>query len=130
MGWLSKLPVSIYVRATPDVQEHFVSERRKIDSVRELKAFVKRWIAVWDVDDPKDVTTPSCVTPMVFKHFKRLQHHNAKFNPDDANQQMAVRLILPKRMLEAGLIAHKFMAPFNVALIQKYGDDEDKRRAF
>jgi hypothetical protein len=135
MGWLLKLPCPFHVRCAgegPDgsVLDEFMRDRKKVDSVDELKDFVKTWIAVWDADNPKDQVTVDVINQNTFKHFKRLQHHNAKFNPDDMDQQIAARILMPGRLLETSMLAEHFKAPFNVALIQRWGDDADREEAF
>jgi hypothetical protein len=110
--------------------DEFMRDRKKIDSVDELKDFVKTWMAAWDENNPKDAVDVSAISEKTFKNFKRLQHHNAKFNPDDAGQQLAARILLPGRFLETSMLAAHFKAPFNVALIQRWGDDADREEAF
>jgi hypothetical protein len=135
MGWLLKLPCEVTVRCAgegPDgsVLDEFKRDRKKVDSVDELKEFVNTWIAIWDETNSKDRVSADEVGSNTLKHFKRLQHYNAKFNPEDADQQLAMRILMPGRVLEAGLIAQKFKAPFNVALIQRFADDEDRKVVF
>lgn len=135
MGWLLKLPCPFHVRCAGEgpngsVLDEFMRARKKVDSVDELKEFVKEWFHVWDADDPKDQVTPDIIGEKTLKHFKRLQHHNAKFNPEDMYQQIAARVLMPKRMLETSMLAAHFKAPFNVALIQRWGDDADREEAF
>jgi hypothetical protein len=135
MGWLLKLPCPFHVRCAgegPDgsVLDEYMRDRKKIDSVEELVEFVKTWIAVWDETNPKDAVDVSAISEKTFKQFKRLQKHNAKFNPEDADQLLAARILLPGRFLETSMLAEHFKVPFNVALIQRWGDDADREEAF
>lgn len=135
MGWLLKLPCPFHVRCAGEgpngsVFDEFLRGRSKVDSVDELKEFAKTWIAVWDENNPNDAVSVDTINEKIFKHFKRLQHHNAKFNPDDPDQQMVARILLPGRLLETSMIAKHFRVPFNVALIQRWGDDADREEAF
>lgn len=135
MGWLLKLPCPFHVRCAGEgpngsVLDEFMRARKKVDSAEELIEFIKTWIAVWDETNPKDAVDVSAVSEKVFKQFKRLQKHNAKLNPKDEDQQLAGRILLPGRFLETSMIAAHFKAPFNVALIQRWGDDADREEAF
>lgn len=135
MGWLLKLPCEVTVRCAgegPDgsVLDEFLRDRKKVASVDELKEFVKEWLALWDMDDPKDALKLEDINEAVYKHFKRLQRHNARYNPDDPAQAITTRILLPKRLFEASMTAKKYHAPFNVALIQRYADDEDRKVVF
>lgn len=135
MGWLLKLPCEFHVRCAGDgpdgsVLDEYMRDRKKIDSLDELKEFVKTWIAVWDENNLNDAVCADAVCEKTFKHFKRLQHGNAKYNPDDAAQVLAARILLPGRLLETSMIAEHYKVPFNVALIQRWGDDEDREAAF
>lgn len=135
MGWLLKLPCPFDVRSMGESQDgsvldEFMRDRKKIDSVEELREFVKSWFAVWDETNPKDAVDAGAITEKTFKQFKRLQKHNAKFNPDDADQILAARILMPGRMFETSMIAAHYKVPFNVALIQRWGDDADREEAF
>lgn len=135
MGWLLKLPCPFHVRCAGEgpngsVLDEFMRARKKVDSAEELIEFIKTWIAVWDETNPKDAVDVSAVSEKTFKQFKRLQKHNAKLNPKDEDQQLAGRILLPGRFLETSMIAAHFKAPFNVALIQRWGDDADREEAF
>ena len=135
MGWLLKLPCPFHVRCAGEgpngsVLDEYMRDRKKVDSVDELKEFVKEWAAAWDETNPKDAVDVSAISEKTFKQFKRLQKHNAKFNPEDADQLLAARILLPGRFLETSMLAEHFKVPFNVALIQRWGDDADREEAF
>lgn len=135
MGWLLKLPCPFHVRCAgegPDgsVLDEYMRDRKKVDSAEELIEFVKTWLPVWDETNPKDAVDVSAISEKTFKQFKRLQKHNAKFNPEDADQLLAARILLPGRFLETSMLAEHFKVPFNVALIQRWGDDADREEAF
>jgi len=135
MGWLLKLPCEFHVRCAGDgpdgsVLDEFTRDRKKIDSLDELKEFVKTWIAVWDENNPNDAVSVDTINEKMFKHFKRLQHHNAKFNPNDPDQQMIAHIMLPRRLLETSMVAKHFRVPFNAALILRFADDADRKEVF
>jgi len=135
MGWLLQLPCEVTVRCMGEgpngsVLDEFMRARKQVDSLNDLKEFVSKWQAAWDTEDPKDTCKPEDVTSEVFKHFKRLQHHNAKFDLNDTAQVIAGRILLPGRFLTAGVVAQEYVAPFNVALIQLFADDADRKVVF
>jgi len=131
MGWLSKLPVKSFCPIDDDVGVVYLAQRKAVTSLEELKDFVFRWYALWDEDDEKDKVEVGDITPEVFSEFQRLQNNNADADPENVDQSIATRILLPKRLLHAHMAAHQYIVPFNVALIQLYvEDDEDRRKAF
>lgn len=124
MSWLSKLPVPILAGENEDVDQIYIRERNNVVSVGDLTDLVTRWAYLWE-EIP-------LIDEQITIEFKRLRASNKRytFDPSDKVQRVVADLLIPPRLLMVYVIARKYGVPFNVALIQIHGDDEDKEQFF
>lgn len=125
---LHTLPVLPY-QSEDGMMRAYTKELAKVRNRAQLRAHVRRWKHLWQLKPMNWVENLNreeieLGLGRVHKHvFKKLLRFRDKHDPTDNPGRMskiAMNIMLPRALLNAYLLANKYQAPFDVAMIQMY----------